>query len=474
MDACIQTEWSPTPYQFPATSVAALAMPDPTPGVRAYLESLPERTIKLRSSELPSRAGFLRECVSADLVSEGSLQHLVESGSLVSLEMAIQEAILSFGTSFHIGKRPFTKTARSQLKLIGCGDSSLPDEITYLLARDAVTANMLEPNQVVSLLEKGSRAGSLMADAFAQSVRKDLPVGVSLHLEDNGMMLQADGGISLILNLPEDDSGASHALRIAVMNTLHAISMGIAFFNHPQLLFDPVFGVCYLLQEAWEYFKPLVKGKSLEEIEQLILEMDLETLEFELYFLGIEEPEELKSNDEALSMLTVLLHELDTFSRLYGIDVEAFHRDVPAFCTQQIDLMRGQAERYPEHAQVYQVMTEAMTSVMTHDATGKTYSKLSLHPTIVAGSENMEGGLTVMQGLFVLPSRRFSHVGDLVDEAINSDIDNTGFPAVGFEYQDGVVTHALKPMIEVIAEANALLRKIMSALQEAGYAGEEY
>ncbi|WGK63401.1 hypothetical protein QAO71_17825 (plasmid) [Halopseudomonas sp. SMJS2] len=414
---------------------------------------------------------FLRACASDDLVSEASLERLVERETLVSLEMAIQDAVLSFGQTFQIRKRPFTKTARSRLKLIGCRDSALPVELIHLLARESVTVGLLEPNKVVSLLNTGERAAGLLLGEFNKSVHSYLPEGIGLEVDQSAMMLVSHSGIRFDMNLPEDDSASSHALRMAVMNTLHAMSMGMIFFNHPQLMFDPDFGICYVLQEVWDTFRTSINGKSVEAIEEMILDINLEDLEVELYFLGVEEAVELHSNPEALRELALILHELDTFARLYGIDTSAYDRGMPEACEQQIDMMHGQAERYPEHAQVYQVLIGAMRSVADHNLAGKTYSGISDTVAVQNGSENLEGVMPLMQGVFVLPSYNFCHLGEIVDQSINNDIDSSGYPAIAFEYGVGVVTQTLKPMIEVIAEANSLLTKIMNVLKEVENAG---
>lgn len=446
-------------------------MPNPSVGVRAYLESLPERTIGIRDTEIPSRVSFLSACVGDDLVSDASLARLVERETLASLEMAIQDAILGFGQKFQIRKRSFTKTARSRLKLIGLQDSSLPKELIHLLAKESVAADLIEPNQIAPILNTGERSAGLLHAAFRKNVAGYLPDGIDLAVDQDAMMLVSHTGIHYDLNLPEDDSPASHALRMAAMNTLHALSMGMIFFNHPQLMFDPDFGVCYVLQEVWSTFRTSVNGQSVEAIEKMILDVNPEDLDLELYFLGIEDTEELQSNPVALRELANILKELDTFSRLYSIDIGPYDRGIPEACEHQIMLMHGQAVRYPQHAQVYEVLIAAMESVVTHNRAGKTYRELCDTTAVQNGSENLDGVMPVMQGVFVLPSFSFSHVGEIVDEAINCDIDSVGYPAVAFEYGEGVVTQALKPMIEVIAEANSLLAKITNVLREVEHAG---
>lgn len=446
-------------------------MPNPTAGVRFYLDALPERTIDLRDSEIPSRVSFLSACVDDDLVSDASLHRLVEGETLLSLEMAIRDAIHSFGQRFHIRKRSFTKTARSRMKLMGVRESALPKEVIHLLAKESVEAGLIEPNQIAPLLNTGERAAGLLLRSFENSVASYLPSGIGLEADQGAMMLMTDTAIRYELNMPEDDSASSHALRIAAMNTLHAISMGLIFFNHPQLMFDPDFGMCYVLQEVWSEFKTSVNGQSVEGIQQMILDADLESLDVELYFLGLEDAEELRSNSDALRELAVILKELDTFHRLYSIDIDLYDRGMTEACEQQIVLMHGQAERYPQHAQVYEVLIAAMESVVAHNRAGKTYSDLCKTIAVENGSENLEGVMAVMQGVFVLPSFSFGNVGEIVDQAINADVEGTGYPAVAFEYGEGVVTQSLKPMIEVIAEANSLLKKIENALKGIEHAG---
>jgi hypothetical protein len=478
MGTRLQTQWQPAAYRFPATSAAPLstlfALPNPTAGMRAYRDAVIERRYRLRESELPARAEFLLGCALSGLVSDATLAPLAGHGTLVQMEQAIDEAILRFGASVKVRRRAFTKAAKRRLRRIDERPDSLPDLDTLVLVADeAMRADLLEPNQALRLIDEGERGIQSLALDTLQAIDARLPPGYGAALYTNGLSIHCHNTEYLCLNLPTDEAPASHALRIAVIHALFAISECIAAFHDPQTMFDLSNRYLYYLDDVWNCFKPLIVGKGRAEIYNILSECDRTRWEFEPYIFSVDDPQEIIPGSESFDRLVDILAEIEHYQRQFNIAANGYFQAFEATCQFQIELMQGQARTYPEHAGVYAVLAEAFTCAAEFRAAGKRLEDIyeSQKEMIVEEQSSPEEGIALFGGLFVMPGDNFGALGDLLDDDINNLYQNVGGPNITIMAEPGVLLDMAIPIVDAIHEAYRLVKRIETALEGITHVG---
>lgn len=479
MGARIQAKWNPTQYQYPAAALTMFALPNPSAGIEAYQESLIERKYCFRQSEIPARAEFLLGCAESGLVSDATLERLADNQSLVMMERAINEAIVHFGPSFKIGRKPFTKSAKRMLRRIGERTfKEISPEHVALVVEEALEADLLEPNNAVRLVQHGTSGVKLLLLDAIRALDGPLPPNVTASISNEGLHIYCNNVQGICMYLPTDDDEASHALRIAVMNALSAISTGIATFFDPQEMLGIEGYFTSRHAEMWDYFKSQVAGKSIQEIEAIIAASDPDKWPFETYFLGADDPSELQPGSEEFERMVAILHEISVFQRLFSINASDYHRDFQAACNAQIDIVRSLTVAYPQHAPVYTALIEVFTRALHFQSSGlglNDLAKLVAHDDDADCYDGCMGEHgAVLQGLFVRPSDDFPNLGDAVDEDINSMYGNYGLPSLTIPLEPGVVARLAAPMIEAISEVFRLIEMMVSALEEVGYVGDKH
>lgn len=473
MAARIQAKWQPAQYQFPSTPLNIFSLPNPTAGIEAHGASLVGRAFKLREQEIPSRAAFLLGCAESGLVSDAALERVAGTESLLSMELAITEAIEQYGSQFSIGRRPFTKTAKRRLARIGESVKPLSREASETFLADALDGDLLDPAAACRLISGGDQGVAYLVNDSLKALNRKLPNIVGAYVTDDALMFGCGHTESFHLNLPTDESGASHALRMAVMHGLHAISTGIAKFQEPQELFglDGYHMSAYF--DLWEQFGPLVRGKTAIEIASVIEAIDPGTWEFEVYHFGADGHDEITPGSEPFDNMVLVLLGLEEFTRLFAINTESYTADFALACAEQLSLLKGQPEMYPTYTKVFAAVSEAIASSAKYQSSGSSLHHYYEHPFVNAADEYSENADQVMTGLFVLPSDQFSVLGERVDETLNDMWNNYGLPCITIPIAKGVVTQLALPMMEAIREAERLIKLIASALEESGHAGEQ-
>lgn len=467
MDARRQIQWQPAAYRFPATSAAPLttlfALPNPSAGMWAYRDAVIERRYRLRESELPARAEFLLGCALSGLVSDATLAQLAGHGTRVQMEQAIDEAILRFGPSVKVRRRAFTKAAKRRLRRIDEQPDGLPDlDTLVLIVEEALRADLLEPNQALRLIDEGERGIQSLALDTLQAIDDRLPPGYGAALYTNGLSIYCHGSEHLCLNLPTDEAPASHALRIAVIHALFAISECIAAFHDPQTMFDLSNRYLYYLDDMWSHFKPLIEGKDRDEIYNILSKCDRTKWDFEPYILGEDDPQEIIPGSESFDRLVDILSEVEHYQRQFNIAANGYFQAFEDTCQFQLELMQGQAKTYPEHAGVYAVLAEAFSSAAKFRAAGKRLEDIyeSQKEMIVEEQTSVDEGIAVFGGLFVIPCEDFGALGDLVDDDINNLYQNIGGPNITIMAKPGVLLDMAIPIVDAIQEAYRLIKRI--------------
>ncbi|WP_460427273.1 hypothetical protein [Azotobacter armeniacus] len=427
-----------------------------------------ERRYRLRESELPARAEFLLGCALSGLVSDATLAHLAGHGTLVQIERAIDEAILRFGASVKVRRRAFTKAAKRRLRRIDERPDGLPDlDTLVLIVEEALRADLLEPNQALRMIDEGERGIQSLALDTLRAIDDRLPPGYGAALYTNGLSIHCHDAENLCLNIPTDEAPASHALRMAVVHALFAISEGIAAFHDPQTLFDLSNRYLYYLDEVWKCFKPLIAGKDRDEIYNILVECDRSRWDFEPYFLGVDETKEIIPGSESFDRLVDIVSEVEHYQRQFNIAANGYFQEFEATCKAQLELMQGQARTYPEHAGVYAVLAEAFTSAVEFRAAGRRLEDIyeSQKDMIVEEHSSPEEGIALFGGLFVIPGDNFGALGDLVDDDINNLYQNIGGPHITIMAEPGVLLDMAIPIVNAMGEAYRLVKRIETALE---------
>jgi len=423
--------------------------------MRAYRDAVIERRYRLRESELPARAEFLLGCALSGLVGDATLEQLAGHGTRVQMEQAIDEAILRFGASVKVRRRAFTQAAKRRLRRIDERPDGLPDlDALVQIVEEALRADLLEPNQALRLIDEGERGIQSLALDTLRAIDDRLPPGYGVQLYTNGLSIHCHDAKNLCLNLPTDDAPASHALRIAVIHALFAISECIAAFHDPQTMFDLSNRYLYYLDEVWDCFKPLVTGKDRDEIYNILSECDRTQWEFESYIFGMDDPQGIIPGSEAFERLVDILSEVEQYQRQFNIAANGYFQAFEATCTFQMELMEGQAKTYPEHAGVYAVLAEAFGAAAEFRAAGKRLEDIyeSQKEMIVEEQSSPEEGIALFGGLFVIPGDNFGALGEWVDDDINNLYQNIGGPHITIMAEPGVLLDMAIPIVDAIHE----------------------
>lgn len=478
MGARIQAKWNPTQYQFPTSALSMFSLPNPTAGIEAYQESLIERGYRFRQSEIPTRAAFLLGFAEKGLVSDATLEGLAEHQSLVMMERAINEAVVQFGATFKIGRKPFTKSAKRILRRIG--ERFVVDVRSEDVARvveESLEADLIDPGHAVRLMQDGTKGVNLLLVDAIRALEKQLPRNLTVGITGEGLHIYATNVCAISMNLPTDDGEASHALRTAVMNALSAISTGIATFFDPQEMLDVGGYFVSRYDDMWNHFEKQVAGKSIHEIRDIVAASDPDEWPFETYFIGADDPSDVQPGTDEFNRMVAIIHEISKFQRLFSINTHEYHRDFQAACNAQIDIMRGLTVAYPQHAPVYTALIEAFSRALHFQSSGIGLSALA-GQVERDDDDDYDGCMgergAVLKSLFVRPSDDFPNLGDDVDEDITSLYSNYGLPSLTIPFEPGVVARLAIPMIEAISEVFRLINLMVSTLEDVSDVGSKH
>lgn len=432
-----------------------------------YQDRLIEKDFDFAPEESPRRAAFALACAEHGLVSEARLDALVQRQTQAALEKAIDEAIRTFGASVRIRKNGFTKSAQRHLRasLSSKAPLALAPALTAEIIEQALNADLLNPSDVVSAVNNGERGVRALTGAVFEALNTRLPSYLSFALSDEGFVLYANDMASLALRLPYDASPESQALRMAVLNALTAISVGISEFTDPTSAYSIGGRVMYALDEAWSFFRPLIQGKSRDEIAALLTEADSSTWSFEPYWFGADDAADIQEDEEMLERLIDTLDDIARYESKYAIADMGYYNEFDATCAAQIAFIAGQRTTYAQHAPIYDAVLEALTVARQFHAADRHVTALCKSEQIVTEMSALDEGMTLMDAVLVQVREPLPQLDELLEQHLSDTFNNVGLPQLTIRAEQGAFGDLILPLIDAATQAHRLITQINDALE---------